>query len=167
MRYLKILMIIGICHLLLGCASIKESYVDSKTFKIKTRLNFHKKQDEKRRDLLEKCKITWVYSNLNTQTELRIIQYRKAFRFDLVSQPAMIIGTTSINDTVRIFIYNYQENLSKGDQIKVYPDTTLNLKDNMTLLLIKRDLPVILSKKKSEDKYYCDIKKTYFGKIKK
>jgi len=159
--------VIVIYILLVGCASIKETYVDSKTFKIKTRINLHKKQDEKRRNLLEQCQTNWIYGNLPTQTDLKIIQYNKAFRFDLISRPAMLIGTTRENDTIRIISYNYKENLSKGDQIKVYPDTTLNLKDKWTLILIKRDLPVILSKQKSEDKYYCDVKKTYYAKIEK
>jgi len=158
---------IGIAYLLSGCASIKESYIDSKSFKIKTRINLHKKQDDKRRDILEQCKSSWVFNNLNTLLDLKIIQYRKAYRFDLISQPAMIIGCTNRNDTVRIFIYNYQENLSKGDQIKVYPDSTINLRDKISRFLITQDLPVILSKQKSEDRYYCDIKKTYFGKIRK
>jgi hypothetical protein len=166
MRRLVLIIKIFSFLFLTSCASITETSVDTKTFKIRKRINLHKQQDSKRLDLLNSCTRTWHFQQLDSSISIKIIQYHKTFRFDLTRKPALIIGIVN-QDTIRVLINDLSKDFVNGQIIKIYPDSSIDINNNISMVLINRDLPVFLSDKKTEDRFFCDIKKTYFGKINK
>lgn len=166
MRKIDKILIIGSLIIIAGCASITETYIDSNPYRIRKRINLHKKQDAKRLELITNCSKAWAFNYLDSIVDLTIIQYYPAYKFDLISKPALIIGLRN-QDTIRILSYDYFDKLDKNQKIKVDPDSTVDLRNSLSLTLVYKDLPLFLSKNKLEDRYFCDIKKTYFGRIKK
>lgn len=145
-----------------SCASITETYIDHNPYKIRKRINPHKKQDAKRHEQIKNCAKTWTFYDLDSTIDLTVIQYHAAYRFSLNSQPTLLSGLTN-QDTVRILCYNYFDKLVKEQKTKVIPDSTMNMNSinlqNLNLMgLVYQELPLFLSKNKNEDRYFRDIK---------
>ena len=166
MGKLEKILIIGLLIVIASCASVTETYIDHNPYRFRKRINLHKKQDAKRREMICNCSKNWTFNYLDSIIDVTVIQYYPAYRFDLVTRPALLIGSHN-KDTVRILCNDYYGKIIKNQSIKIYPDSTVNIKNWMSMALVYRDLPLYLSNNKIEDKYYCDIKKTCFGRIKK
>ena|SRR5947209_7892148 len=96
---------------------------------------------------------------------INVLAYLPAYHVDLTVRPAMIIGVTNQNDSIRVLQYGFEKDLKIGKFIQVKPDTSIDIKNTLTMALVQRDLPFVLSKDKAFDKYYCKVTKTYFGKV--
>ena len=66
---------------------------------------------------------------------------------------------------MRLLGYNFKEQLKKNQIITVIPDTSIDVNNIYAILSYKRDVPIFISQNKKEDRYFCEINKTYFGKI--
>lgn len=145
--------------LLVGCSSIKEH----NTYKRNKELEF-------RKSVISNCR-NWEYTNLTDTLQLRILQYIPGNRSGS-SRPSMIIGISKA-DTIRVLSDTIlKESLKRGDEIIIYP-----LKLNQTLTAnsqpdnpkctqeIPRYYPIILTKNKNEDIYYCKVKTTLWANV--
>jgi hypothetical protein len=139
-------------------------------YKIKKKLNLHQKRDTERRQIIDDCKKNWKFKALDDTLDIRVIQYLPAYRHSLDNLPAMVIGTNN-SDTLRILIYDFFEHIDKGSLINIVPDSSINkmLKSSdefLSVTLLKNRTQTHLSKKISEDSFYCNINDTYFGGVK-
>ena len=139
-------------------------------YKLRNRINLHQKSDNERFQIIDDCKKNWRFRTLTDTLEIRVIQYLPAYRHSLNNLPAMIIGNNN-SDTLRILVYDFFEKIDKGKHITIIPDlsTTKMLKSSdefFEATLLMNRTQTHLSKKKDEDSYYCNIKDTYFGKVK-
>ncbi len=150
--------------LLTSCTSFREKYVDTYAMSGQKRINFKKRTNSKRMKLIEQCAKNWKYLELTESISVEIIQYTKAYNVDLFWYPAVLICKTNEGDTVRVLIRNLKSELKAHENIVVVPDTAVNINDPLQIGLIVRDKPLFLAKNKNEDKYFCEVKRTYFAK---
>ena len=151
----------------LSCSSFNDKYVEHYGMTGKKRINFHKQNDNKRRGLISECAKKWEYHTLKNEIQLKVLQYEKAYHFDMFSIPAILIGISESNDTLRILKLDYKEEIRKNQIITIVPDTSIDITNWQELTIAKRDVPVFLARDRKEDRYFCDVKETYFGNIMK
>jgi len=144
MKKLDKILIIGLLIVIASCASVTETYIDNNPYRIRKRINLHKKQDAKRLEMISNCSKKWTFDYLDSIIDVSVIQYYPSYRFDLVTSPALIIGLHN-KDTVRILCNDYYGKLNKNQYIKICPDSTVNIKNQMSMVLVYRDLPLYLS----------------------
>lgn len=147
-----------------SCTSFKEKYIETYAMSGKQKINFKKKSNSERLEFIDQCSKNWKYLVMTEPISLEIIQYTKAYNVDLFSYPAVLICRTNKNDTIRILSLNQKSDLKTNENITVVPDTSVG---NQQMRLIIRDKPLFLAKNKKEDKYFCEVKKTYIATIKK
>lgn len=159
------LTLVILCFCLLSCSSFKEKYVEHYGMMAKTRINFHKQNDTKRHKIISECTQKWQYDNLTNKIQLKVLQFKKSYRFDMSSIPALLIGISENNDTLRILKLDYTDEIKINQIVTILPDTSVDIKNWQELFIVKRNLPVFLAKDKKEDQYFCEVKATYFGDI--
>lgn len=125
----------------------------------------HNNFDNARYDTIRSCSQKWQFLSIDTTVSIKVLAYLPAFHVDLTLRPAMIVGVTTWNDTIRVLQYGFEKDLKIGKLIEVKPDTSIDINNSVTKALVQRDLPIILSKSKTFNRYYCDVTKTYFGKV--
>ena len=161
---IKVFLIISILFFV-SCVTVEQH----NPYKLKRKLNLHQKKDKQRLETIDNCKNDWIYIALEDTLKIKVIQYLPAYQHSLNNLPAMIIGNYK-NDTIRILAFDHFDKLKKGQIISVFPDSVRNEKlkqnDNIEIGLLKRDTQTHLSKRKSEDSFYCEVKETLFGVIK-
>lgn len=153
-----------------SCSSYFVTVEQHNPYKIKKKLNLHQNRDNERRQIIEDCKKDWNFKTLNDTLEIGVIQYLPAYRHSLNNLPAMIIGTIN-SDTLRILVHDFFKQIDKDMFVTIVPDSSSNqiLKTSdefLEVTLLKKHTQTHLSKKKIEDYLYCNIKDTYFGKVK-
>jgi len=125
----------------------------------------HNNFDNNRYDTIRSCSQKWQFLSVDTTFSIKVLACLPAFHVDLTVRPAMIVGVTNQNDSIRVLQYGFEKDLKIGKFIQVKPDTSIDIKNTLTMALVQRDLPFVLSKDKTFDRYYCEVTKTYFGKV--
>jgi hypothetical protein len=158
----NILLTILTIWLIFGCVktnTMGRAYGSKTKFEFKAKA----KKRQERYDYLTGCTRKWQLKVLSEEIDLQVITYTKAWRFDLMSYPAMLVGVTSQGDTLRVLQHRFVEEVNRGENVLVSPETNQALTDPLYLALI--NYPVTLANNKKEDYLYCQVKRTYIGII--
>ena len=108
-------------------------------------------------DKLE-CQKKWIYKDLKTSKELKVLYFEKSMRHSISFYPNIIIGIDEKSDTIAVIDYTYPclYKIINNDTIKVLPNTWSDIeKETITL---KGYIDV-------ERKILCSVKYVYYAEI--
>ncbi len=110
-------------------------------------------------DRISPCRDNWVYKDLESETQLKVLIFENQFRVCLSFYPSMVIGILNSGDTVAVLDKDFKGKINKNDKIKLKSSTwDLNDKENIKA-------PFFITKKVKENDLFCIVKTVYYAQI--
>lgn len=105
------------------------------------------------------CQASWRFIDLDKAQEVTVLLFQGKSRFHLYAYPNLIIGVTSLNDTIGILDKDFSEPLISGDRILLTAQNWSEKEKDILKPLFT------LYNSSVENDLYCKVSTVFYGKI--